>query len=199
MRLARRLGKPSVPVTDLGGRYYRRCIGRGKHPIGHDSPSRLCARSIPPRSSPRLAARQQSRTGRARLERSPSRAMRLPLPVPPGSAQTCAVELQSYQPRRDRVGRRARARDQRVDRDRVVPHRAQQRRVLGGRRIALVPRDADRRPRRAEAELVEHVLRGLDELRAFADQLVTALWRTANGSSRESRTLRGPARPPSAR
>ncbi len=43
------------------------------------------------------------------------------------------------------------------------------------RRLHVADAVATRRPARAEAELVEHVLRRFDELRAFADQLVAAL------------------------
>ena len=152
-----------------GRRYYRRIARTGQEYFWTVDPTRARARAY---ARTRAQAMRAGCAERARGRR-PQR--------------SCAASGRRAAPRRARRARarvsaaatssaaQPRARDQRVEVDRIVAQRVEQRAHARRRRAAVrrVATSAATAP--AMPQLLEHVLRGLDELRAFADQLVTAL------------------------
>ena len=165
MRLAHRIGKMRAADEHRWGADTTEGSSAGRNrPIGPRRRARIVRRS--PAQRVDAADASASRDQRCRAI--------APLPAAARQRSDAPGELERHQSGGDRFGRRARARDERVDVDRIIAHRREHRtrRRVGGRsRAGGVGTAASAC---ADPQLVEHVLRGFDELRAFADQLVAA-------------------------
>ena len=107
---------------------------------------------------------------RARASRARTRGRAHTLPT--SARQRCnpPVELQRGQHRGDFISTHVGARHQRVKVDGIVAERFQQLRVQGFSQLLVRRRCIDDARGGSQADLGQHVVRGLDELRAFADQ-----------------------------
>ena len=181
-------GAPCASQPVLGGRYYRRIVGRGNHPSAYADAVPIVRRSID--APARTRARPRGRP--------------MPLPdVPTGAASSRrparrrVVELQSYQPGRDRIGGAPGALDQRVDRrpGRAPSRSAARLASAAGVAARVAPPARRRRAETAVRRARPAPFRRASRLRGSA---CGNLLRTANGWNRVSRTLRGPVHPPTA-
>ena len=150
-------------LRERDGRYYRRYERPGKKTFvdaaRREARTRASvSRRVVPRRVPRGVSAHAMRCQR-----------------PPGSAATRPSSSSVIECRGDRVGAESRARDQQVEVDRVVPDRRAAARAHPAAARARRLQSAQCGAIAASPQLLEHVLRGLDQLRAFADQLVAAL------------------------
>ena len=149
----------------------------------------------PTRERAPVRVRAQRARARARARRRPRSRQSMRCQIPPGSGATRPSISSSVNVATIVGNRKPRPRGERVDVRGIVAERAHDCAHRGTRRCALRGIGAAGALAAGKiAELVEDVLRRLDELRAFADELVRALRERRMDRARAARRPRAPAR-----